>query len=67
MASQQLSESAVIRSLRRFRDTYFPNSGKVVKDVSTPDGEKQTEVEQSQPGYFDSLPVRKFCVHFCFV
>ncbi|XP_075905619.1 F-box only protein 4 [Nelusetta ayraudi] len=57
MASQQLSESAVIRSLRRFRDTYFPNSGKVVKVVSTPDGEKQTEAEQSQPGYFDSLPV----------
>lgn len=67
MASRQLGESAVIRSLRRFRDAYFPNSGKVVKDVLTPDGDKRAEAERPQPGYFDSLPVRKSAVQFCIV
>lgn len=64
MASQQLSESAVIRSLRRFRDTYFPNSGKVVKEVSSPDEEKLADAERCQPGYFDSLPVRMSRLQF---
>ncbi|XP_035494890.1 F-box only protein 4 isoform X2 [Scophthalmus maximus] len=47
---QQLSESAVIRSLRRFRDRYFPNGGEVVKD-------DVTGQEEPQPGLLDSLPV----------
>ncbi|XP_074493743.1 F-box only protein 4 isoform X2 [Sebastes fasciatus] len=50
---QQLNESAVIRSLRRFRDRYFTNSGKVVKDDLTPD----TGGDEAQPGLLDSLPV----------
>lgn len=50
---QQLNESAVIRSLRRFRDRYFTNSGKIVKDDLTPD----TGGDEAQPGLLDSLPV----------
>lgn len=57
--SPQLSESAVIRSLRRFRDRYFPNSGTVVNDVLSPVGDT---AEQPQPGYFDSLPVRQILI-----
>ncbi|XP_018530668.1 F-box only protein 4 [Lates calcarifer] len=49
---QQLSEFVVIRSLKRFRDTYFPNSGKVDK---TP--VKDTGEEEPRPGFLDSLPV----------
>ncbi|XP_035513767.1 F-box only protein 4 isoform X2 [Morone saxatilis] len=52
--SQQLSESVVIRSLRRFRDRYFPSSGEVVKDELTPVVETG---EEPQPGFLDSLPV----------
>ncbi|XP_071339492.1 F-box only protein 4 [Trachinotus anak] len=52
---QQLGESAVIRSLRRFRDRYFPNSGKVVKDDLTP--VEDTGDEEPQPGFLDRLPV----------
>ncbi|XP_031711967.1 F-box only protein 4 isoform X2 [Anarrhichthys ocellatus] len=52
--TQQLSESVVIRSLRRFRDRYFPNSGKVVKGSSTP---VVDAVGEPQPGSLDSLPV----------
>nr|XP_046243684.1 F-box only protein 4 isoform X2 [Scatophagus argus] len=52
--SQQLSESAVIRSLRRFRDRYFPNSGKAVKDVFKPDVDTG---EETQPDFLNSLPV----------
>lgn len=49
---QQLSESVVIRSLKRFRDTYFPNRNKVVcKD------DKPFEAEETQPGLLDTLPV----------
>lgn len=51
---QQLSEFVVIRSLKRFRDTYFPNSGKVDK---TP--VKDTGEEEPRPGFLDSLPVRQ--------
>ncbi|XP_051278522.1 F-box only protein 4 isoform X2 [Dicentrarchus labrax] len=52
--SQQLSESVVIRSLRRFRDRYFPSSGEVGKDDLTPVVETG---EEPQPGFLDSLPV----------
>ncbi|XP_026176444.1 F-box only protein 4 [Mastacembelus armatus] len=48
---QQLSGSAVIRSLRRFRDRYFPNSS---KDGLTTVG---TGEEEPRTGFFDSLPV----------
>ncbi|KAG7237577.1 hypothetical protein INR49_032194 [Caranx melampygus] len=48
---QQLSESVVIRSLRRFKDRYF--TGGVVKDESVED----TGEVESQPGFLDSLPV----------
>ncbi|XP_022613382.1 F-box only protein 4 [Seriola dumerili] len=52
---QQLSESVVIRSLKRFRDRYFPNSGRGVKDDMKP--ATDTEEEEPQPGFLDSLPV----------
>ncbi|CAK6950609.1 F-box only protein 4 isoform X1 [Scomber scombrus] len=55
---QQLSESTVIRSLRRFRDRYFPTSGKVNNDD---DDNVGMDDEESQPCYLDSLPVD---VHF---
>ncbi|XP_058491264.1 F-box only protein 4 isoform X1 [Solea solea] len=49
---QQLSESVVIRSLKRFRDRFFPNGNEVVgDDHMTP------ETEESQPGLLDTLPV----------
>uniref|UniRef100_A0A3Q4ACA1 F-box domain-containing protein n=1 Tax=Mola mola TaxID=94237 RepID=A0A3Q4ACA1_MOLML len=53
---QQPSESAVIRSLRRFRDRYFPNATLTpVRDaVKTLDG---NTAQQPEPGYVDSLPV----------
>nr|XP_020449633.1 F-box only protein 4 [Monopterus albus] len=52
---QPLNESVVIRSLRRFRDRYFPNSGKIVeKDLSPA---VDTEKGEPTPGIFDSLPV----------
>lgn len=54
---QQLSESTVIRSLRRFRDRYFPTSGKVDNGVV------DVEEEESQPGFLDSLPVRQVGIH----
>ncbi|XP_047448464.1 F-box only protein 4 [Mugil cephalus] len=49
---QQL-ESVVIRSLRRFRDRYFPD--KVVKDELTAGAD--TDTEEQQWGFLDSLPV----------
>ncbi|XP_070689276.1 F-box only protein 4 [Pempheris klunzingeri] len=49
--TQQLNESVVIRSLRRFRDRYFPNGGKVVEDPTADTG------EEAQSGFLDSLPV----------
>uniref|UniRef100_UPI0037E9043B F-box only protein 4 n=1 Tax=Semicossyphus pulcher TaxID=241346 RepID=UPI0037E9043B len=51
---EQLSESVVIRSLRRFRDRYFPNSGSVVKGDLTSLEDSGGEL---QPGILDSLPV----------
>ncbi|KAM7391432.1 hypothetical protein PAMP_022121 [Pampus punctatissimus] len=48
---QQLSESAVIRSLRRFRDRYFSTSSKVDNDVV------DITEEESQPGFLDNLSV----------
>ncbi|XP_076586863.1 F-box only protein 4 isoform X2 [Chaetodon auriga] len=51
---QQLNESVVIRSLRRFRDRYFPNSWKDVKDDSTPVVDTG---EEPEPGFLDTLPV----------
>lgn len=60
--TQQLSESRVIRSLRRFRDTYFPNSGKVVRDL-TPLADRG---EEPQPGFLDILPVRQMLVTHVF-
>ncbi|KAF3851222.1 hypothetical protein F7725_012994 [Dissostichus mawsoni] len=50
---QQLNESAVISSLRRFRDTYFTNGAKVVKDELAP---VETKAEP-QLGFLDSSPV----------
>lgn len=50
--NRQLCESAVIRSLRRFRDRYFPSSG---KDAHSP---VRDTAQEHQPGYLDSLPVR---------
>ncbi len=69
--TQQLSEFAVIRSLKRFRDRYFPNSGKVVNDDLTAVGDTG---EDPHSGFMDSLPVRKMlikgffccCFVFCF-
>ncbi|XP_036953315.1 F-box only protein 4 isoform X2 [Acanthopagrus latus] len=52
--NQQLNESVVIRSLRRFRDRYFPNSRTVFKDDSKP---VEDAGEEPQPGFLDSLPV----------
>ncbi|XP_034397394.1 F-box only protein 4 [Cyclopterus lumpus] len=52
--TQQLHESVVIRSLRRFRDRYFPNGGQVVKDDLTSAADT---VGEPQPGFMDSLPV----------
>ncbi|XP_054466554.1 F-box only protein 4 [Anoplopoma fimbria] len=52
--TQQPNESAVIRSLRRFRDSYFPNSGKVVKEDLT---RVVDSVGEPEPGLLDSLPV----------
>ncbi|XP_030272615.1 F-box only protein 4 isoform X2 [Sparus aurata] len=52
--NQQLNESVVIRSLRRFRDRYFTNSRTVFKDDSKP---VEDTVEEPQPGFLDSLPV----------
>lgn len=52
---QQPSESVVIRSLRRFKDKYFPNTGGAVRDECVED----TGEEESQPGFLDSLPVRQ--------
>ncbi|XP_040010345.1 F-box only protein 4 [Xiphias gladius] len=52
---QQLSESVVIRSLRRFRDRYFPHSSKVAKDDMTCVAE--TGKEEPPPRFLDILPV----------
>ncbi|XP_029366450.1 F-box only protein 4 isoform X2 [Echeneis naucrates] len=51
---QQLSESEVIRSLRRFRDRYFPNSRKLLTEDTNPVADTG---EESPPGLLDSLPV----------
>ncbi|XP_026198627.1 F-box only protein 4 [Anabas testudineus] len=50
---QELNESLVIRSLRRFRDRYLPNSGKVKDKLTSGD----TVTEEREPGLLDSLPV----------
>lgn len=52
--AKELSESVVIRSLRRFRDKYFTNNGKAAQDdlVLVED-----TGEEPQPGFLDSLPV----------
>lgn len=50
---QELNESVVIRSLRRFRDRYFPNS-KAVENRLTPD---------DAPGFMDNLPVRQVWIN----
>ncbi|XP_078141384.1 F-box only protein 4 [Centroberyx gerrardi] len=52
---QQFNESAVIRSLKRFRDRYFPNAGKVGSDDVKPVAESG---EDDPPlSFLDSLPV----------
>ncbi|XP_029998942.1 F-box only protein 4 [Sphaeramia orbicularis] len=48
---QQLNQSVVIRSLRRFRDRYFPHSGQSVAPV------EDTGQEEVTPGFLDNLPV----------
>lgn len=52
--TRQLSESVVIRSLRRFRERYFPNSGKVVRDDLTSVVDTEEELHS---GCLDRLPV----------
>ncbi|CAJ1069020.1 F-box only protein 4 [Xyrichtys novacula] len=52
--THQLSESVVIRSLRRFRDRYFPHSRGDVDGVLASVEDSQDE---HQPGFLDSLPV----------
>ncbi|TMS03718.1 F-box only protein 4 [Larimichthys crocea] len=52
--SQQLGESVVIRSLRRFRDAYFPNRARVVRNDLMPVVDTE---EETQPGFLDILPV----------
>lgn len=61
---QELNESLVIRSLRRFRDRYFPQSGKLVRDHLTPG-----DTGEEEPGFLDSLPVRRMRIikHFFFI
>lgn len=50
---EQLNQSVVIRSLRRFRDRYFPNTGKVVGvDLTT-----VVDTGERQQGFLDLLPV----------
>lgn len=51
---QQLNESVVIRSLRRFRDRYFPNRRGAVRGdlISVED-----EIDEPHLGFLDSLPV----------
>lgn len=49
--TQQLSGSAVIRSLRRFRDRYFTNAGPVVE------GDLTDAAAEPHPGFLDSFPV----------
>ncbi|KAM3868015.1 F-box only protein 4 [Diretmus argenteus] len=47
---QQLNESVVVRSLRRFRDRYLSSAGKVASsDVAA--------IGEDGPGFLDSLPV----------
>ncbi|XP_053727077.1 F-box only protein 4 isoform X1 [Synchiropus splendidus] len=48
-----LSQSVVIRSLRRFREKYFPSSGKGGEDEADLDSSEET----SQLGLLDILPV----------
>lgn len=55
---QELNESLVIRSLRRFRDRYLPNSGKVKDKLTSGD----TVTEEREPGLLDSLPVRHLTI-----
>ncbi|XP_034728081.1 F-box only protein 4 [Etheostoma cragini] len=50
---QQLNQSAVIRSLRRFRERYFSNSGQVGKE----DLAHVDTAEDPLPGFLDNLPV----------
>ncbi|KAM8885897.1 F-box only protein 4 isoform 2-T2 [Spinachia spinachia] len=49
--TEQFHESAVIRSLGRFRERYFTNSGPVGKGGLT------DTAAEPQPGFLDSLPV----------
>ena len=57
---EQLSESVVIRSLRRFRDRYFPNTAKVVTD----DPMAAVDTGERQQGFLDLLPVSQIiCVN----
>ncbi|XP_068167274.1 F-box only protein 4 isoform X3 [Antennarius striatus] len=51
--TQQLNKSVVIRGFRQFKETCFPNVGKVVKDGLKPVGVK----EDPQQGFLDGLPV----------
>lgn len=54
---------AVINSLRRFRDRYFPYTDKVIKDGIPP---VKDAAEPCQPGYLDNLPVRLRLITFFF-
>ncbi|XP_034547900.1 F-box only protein 4 [Notolabrus celidotus] len=52
--THQLNESVVIRSLRRFRERYFPNTGGAVKGDLT---SAEDQGDEPQLGFLDSLPV----------
>lgn len=51
--NQQLGESALIMSLRRFRDKYFPAGAKLHKDYIV----SELGTEEPQLQFLDSLPV----------
>lgn len=53
--SGQAYESAVISSLRRFRDRYFSYTDKVMKDGIPPVNDA---ADPCHPGYLNNLPVR---------
>ncbi|XP_008334262.1 F-box only protein 4 [Cynoglossus semilaevis] len=50
---EQLADYAVIRSLKRFRDRYFPDRSKLVKNETKPN----LAPEPPEPGFLDILPV----------
>lgn len=56
---EQLADYAVIRSLKRFRDRYFPDRSKLVKNETKPN----LAPEPPEPGFLDILPVSHVWAH----